>query len=177
MCKMKIKLLLFFLILFSIKGFGQLSFDGTVNYIESKMNECDGLRWTYYTPSFYRYSKLQFGVRADDKSKLVINLTKTYTDDDVEEVQYIFDPTHIKDFSYYTNSTEQNPTELINIQMNGSTVIIVTKKNGTLTETNKTFFSVPYLKLDPLNKERMRQAFLLLKKLAVAKKGSDPFAN
>ena len=174
---MKFKLLLSFLLLLSTQVFGQLSFDGTVNYIEDKMNECDGLRWTYSSPSFYRYSKLQFGVRSDDKSKLIINLTRTYADESVEEVQYIFDPTHIKTFAYQSNTSELTPTELIYVYMNGSTVIVITKKNGVQTETNSASFVIPYLKYDPLNKERMSMAFLLLKKLAIAKKGSDPFAN
>ncbi|MFI5453107.1 hypothetical protein ACHMWN_13225 [Pedobacter sp. UC225_61] len=174
---MKFKMLFSFLVLFSINGFSQLSYDGTIDYIETKMNECDGLRWTYSTPSYYRFSKLEFGVRSDDKSKLIINLTRTYENGTVEDVQYIFDPTHIKGFGYYTHSGEQNPTELIDVQMNGNTAIIINRKNGTQTEKNDWHFYIPYLKLDPLNKERMRQAFLLLKKLAVAKKGSDPFAN
>jgi hypothetical protein len=172
---MKFKLLLAFLLLLSIQGFSQLSEQGTINYIDDKMNECADLRYTVSSTSYYRLAKIEFGLLKNDNAKLILNITQNYSDNTIEDVQYIFDPTHISSISYITASNDA--IDLIAVQTTGKTVIKIVKKSGTFTESNENYFIVPYLNVDPLNKERIKKAFLLLKKYYVAKKGNDPFAN
>jgi hypothetical protein len=172
---MKFKLLLSFLLLLSLQGFSQLSQQATINYIDDKMNECADLRYTTSSTSFYRLAKIDFALLKDDNSKLIVNITQNNSDNTVDEIQYIFDPTHISSISYITASNDA--VDLIAVQTTGKTVIKIIKKSGSFTESNENYFIVPYLNVDPLNKERIKKAFLLLKKYYVAKKGNDPFAN
>lgn len=173
---MKFRLLLFLFIIFTHKGFSQLSEQATINYIDDKTSECLDLRYTYYNPSFKRITKLEFGLSKADKNMVIFNITYTYDNTgNKEEMQYEFNPAHIRGFSFLKNSLDA--VEFIQVQMTSKTILIRANKSGTFTETNDNYFNLPYLKIDPLNEERMRKAFLLLKKHYVAKKGSDPFAN
>lgn len=170
--------LLAFLVLLSTASLAQnsLNIDQTLNYISEKMKECDQLKFTYYNPSRLKFSNLEFGYLAEDKNKIVANLTLTYDSGSIEEIQYIFNPTHIKGFSHYLGLKE-DPVNYIAVQTEGNTIIVKKRSNGSFKETTDWYMKIPYLNVDPLNQERMRKAFLHLKKLYTAKKAPDPFAN
>lgn len=153
-----------------------LSIDQTLNYIHERMQECDQLKFTYYNPSKLKFSNLEFGYLAEDKNKVVANLTLNYDSGSKEEIQYIFNPTHIKGFAFYIGLKE-DPVSYIGVQTEGNTVIVKKRSNGSFKETTDWYLKIPFINVDPLNQERMRKAFLHLKKLFTTKKAPDPFAN
>lgn len=161
---------------FASLGPSSLSIDQTLSYINERMQECDQLKYTYYNPSKLKFSNLEFGYLAEDKSKVVANLTLTYDSGSKEEIQYIFNPTHIKGFAYYIGLKE-DPVSYIAVQTEGNTVIVKKRSSGSFKETTDWYTKIPFLNVDPLNQERIRKAFLHLKKLYTAKKAPDPFAN
>ena len=172
---MKFKLLFLFFIFTSVGSFAQLSIDGTLIYLTEKTNECADLKSTYNNPLYYRMTDLRLAYNSGDPTKIIFEITKMYSTGSKEEEQYIFDPSQIKSFSYTTNSLDA--VDFITLQMIGSTVVVTKKQDGAVRVSNASSFKVPYLKVDPLNQERMRKAFLHLRKLYEAKKGTDPFAN
>lgn len=167
-----------FLILLSTTSFAQssLNIDQTIRYIGEKMKECGQLKYTYSNPSRLKFTNLDFSYFAEDKNKIAVILTLNYDSGAKEEIQYIFDPTHIKGFGYYLGATG-DPITYIAVQTEGNTVIVKKRGSSGFKETTDWYMKIPFLNVDPLNQERMRKAFLHLKKLYAAKKAPDPFAN
>ena len=119
---------------------------------------------------------MEFSYFAEDKNKIAVNLTLNYDSGAKEEIQYIFNPTHIKGFAYEIGANADAVT-YIHVQTEGNTVIVKKRNSAGFKETTDWYMKIPYLNVDPLNQERMRKAFLHLKKLYLAKKAPDPFAN
>jgi hypothetical protein len=173
---MKTRLLLSFLILASIPSFAQLSINETINYIDKKILETADLQRTYNDQYTYTLSGLDFGTDAGNKDKVIMGYNRKFSDNTSDELQYIFDPTHISSVEMSVDSYK-DAVGLITVRMIGKTLISKQRINGTVTDTNKEFFTFPYLRTDPLNFERLKKALFHLKELYAAKKGPDPFAN
>jgi len=172
---MKIKLTLLFLLLFSIKSFAQLSLSETISYIDNKLKETADLKRTYNSQYTYILSGLKFSTHSTNKNKVVLSFNRAFSDNTSDELQYIFDPTHISEVTIKSD-TNTEAVGMMVVRFVGETVID-RQKATKLTETTTKSFTFPYLRTDKLNAERLIKAFLLLKDLYNAKKSPDPFLN
>ena len=173
---MKTRLILSFLLLFSLKSFGQLTLSETINYIDKKLKETTDLKRTYNDQYTYILSGLGLGIDASNKDKVILSYNRKFSDGNSDELQYIFDPTHISTVVIKTD-TYKDAVGMIGLNFIGETSITKQRSSGKVTDHITTGFTLPYLRTDPLNFERMKKAFMLLKQLYEAKKAPDPFAN
>jgi len=170
------RIILFFLLLSSIQGRAQLNTRETVEYIDQRFKYLTNLQRTYYPGLSYRLSDLAIGADARNMAKIIIGYTRNNSDKTVEDLQYVFDPTHITTITASSDASDDT-IGLIEIKFLGNTVLAKSRKLGEVTDTNKTSFIFPYLRTEPLEFERIKAAFLNLKKLYSLKKTPDPFAN
>lgn len=173
---MKITFLTFLILpFFAFKSFGQLSLSETINYIDNKLKETSDLKRTYNAQYTYILSGLKFSTYATNKNKVSLSFSRAFSDNTKDELQYIFDPTHISEITIGSDANTEAVGMLI-LNFIGQTVIY-RQKGSKLTEITTSSVTFPYLKTDKLNAERLIKAFLLLKDLYKAKKGPDPFVN
>jgi hypothetical protein len=174
---MKSKLLFAAFLLCSIHTFAQqLSINETIAYLDKKLNETAELQRTFNDKFTYRPTKMGIGYQAGNRDKLILYYTRTFSDNTTDDLQYIFDPTHISTINISQDSYK-DAVGMIAISFVSKTVIYKQKANGNVTDVNKDSFLIPYLNVDPLNFERIKRAFFHLKELYAGKKAPDPFAN
>ncbi|WP_316766484.1 hypothetical protein [Pedobacter frigiditerrae] len=173
---MKAKLILSILLLVSITSSAQLTLNETINYIDKKLKETEDLKRTYNDQFTYVLSGLGLGIDGSNKDKVILSYNRKFSDGTSDELQYIFDPTHISDVLLISD-TYKDAVGMVNLKFVGETSITKQRINGKVTDTTTSGFTLPYLRTDPLNYERLKKAFILLKQLYAAKKAPDPFAN
>ena len=173
---MKTKLTLAFLMLLSFKGFSQLSTNETINYLDKKLAECEDLQRTYNDEYTYIITGLSFGIDGSNASKVILSYNRKFSDGTADELQYIFDPTHISEVVMKEDSYK-DAVGMIALRFTGKTMITKQRVNGKVTDTPGDAFTFPYLRTEPINFERFKKALMHLKSLYAAKKGTDPFAN
>lgn len=172
---MKIKLAFFFLLFLSLKSSAQLSLSETISYIDNKLKETADLKRTYNSQYTYILSGLKFSTYPANKNKVMLSFSRAFSDNTSDELQYIFDPTHISEVAIKSD-TNTEAVGMMVVRFIGETAID-RQKTSKLTETTTTSFTFPYLRTDKLNAERLIKAFLLLRDLYKAKKTPDPFLN
>lgn len=175
---MKTKLLIFAFTLISTASFAQLSVNETINYIQKKLRETKDFTRTFDDKYTYRISEIDFGRDKENANKLILQYTRMFSDKTSDKLQYIFDVTHLSNVSLSTSdATTEEVIGMINLSFVGNTVLFKKLNQGSMDESNKTSFLMPFFRVDPLNFERLKKAFFHLKETYAGMKAPDPFAN
>ncbi len=160
----------------SMATFAQLSGAETISYIQKKMIETAELRRIFNSSLSYQPVELVFGYDAASKDKLILGYKRKFSNNNSDELQYIFDPSHISSVDLYVDTVAQ-VVGMVDIKFIGKTVIFRQRTNGEVKDVSQSAFLIPFLKIDPLNFQRLKMALFHLKEIYAGKKGPDPFAN
>lgn len=166
-------LFLFFLSTTNVSA--QVSYDRTITYIESSLENLEDISRVYDEKFTYYLTDFTFAYYATDRNRIIMKYKRVFSDNTSDKFQYIFNPKHIVSISKLTEKSTDG-FFFAQVQLTGPLGIKVVTTDVDV-ESSISTFNIPYISGDTKSFLRLKAALENLKLISLVRDSNDPFAN